>query len=243
MRTNRYKGFLFILIATVVMIISGCASSEKRDIKKEADAHYQLALSHLQSARVQDAFVELQKTIRIDPKNKRAYYLLGLIYRRFNDNRAAEDALLKALALDPDYSEAHNALGVVLTAQRRWDEAVKEFKLALKNPLYLNPEKPYYNMGNVYYRQGRYKDALRAYKSAITRRPDFHLPYYGIALSYNMLKRYGDAADALEKAIKLDPNLRGNKQKAEEFFKEMKLRATDPDVEQDYSDLLDILYY
>jgi tetratricopeptide (TPR) repeat protein len=107
----------------------------------------------------------------------------------------------------------------------------------------LNPEKPYYNLGNVYYRQGLYEKALRAYKSAVLRRPEFHLPYYGMALSYNMLKRYGDAADALEQAIKLDPVIKGDRDRAEEFFKQMKLKATDPAVEQDYNDLLDILYY
>ncbi len=237
-RKALYTGLLLFLF-----ILSGCASTDKASMNREAEAHYQLALSYVQSGKVQDAFVELQKTIKINPLEKRAYYLLGLIYRRFDNKEKAEEMLKKAIELDPDYSEAHNALGVVYQSMALWQKAIEQFKLALKNPFYLNPEKPYYNLGTVYYRQGQYEKALRAYKSAIARRPEFHLPYYGLALSYNMLKRYGDAADALEQAIKLDPAIRGNRDRAEEFFKQMKLKATDPAVEQDYSDLLDILYY
>jgi len=234
---------LFIAVFVSFVTLSGCASTDKGSINKEADAHYQLAISYMQSGKLQDAFVELQKTIKINPEEKRAYYLLGLIYRRFDNKEKAEETLQRAVELDPDYSEAHNALGVVYESMGKWQKAIEQFNLALKNPFYLNPEKPYYNLGNVYYRQGLYEKALRAYKSAVVRRTEFHLPYYGSALSYNMLKRYGDAADALEQAIKLDPAIKGDRDRAEEFFKQMKLKATDPAVEQDYNDLLDILYY
>ncbi len=232
-------GIIFLAIS----LLYGCASTKSAEIKKQSEAHYQLAVSHLQSGRLQDAFVELQKCIRINPEEKRAYYLLGLIYKEFDDLKSSEASLLKALKIDPNYSEAHNALGVVYETLGQWQKAIKQFELALKNPFYLNPEKALYNMGNAYYRQGLYQKALNAYKAARKRRPEFHLPYYGLALSYNMLKRYGDAADALEEAIRLDPLLKGDRDKARDYFRRMKLKATDPAVEQDYIDLLDILYY
>ncbi len=238
---RRIKLYIAVLLSFVV--ITACASTDRSTLNKEAEAHYQLAVSYMQSARVQDAFVELQKTIKINPEEKRAYYLLGLIYRQFDNKEKAVKSFLRAIELDPNYSEAHNALGVIYESMGQWQKAIEQFNLALKNPFYLNPEKPYYNLGNVYYRLELYEKALRAYKSAIARKPEFHLPYYGIALCYNMLKRYGDAADALEQAIKLDPAIRGNRDRAEEFFKQMKLKATDPAVEQDFNDLLDILYY
>jgi len=238
------KGLSVIGIAFLaISLLYGCASTNNAKIKKQSQAHYQLAVSHLQSGRLQDAFVELQRCIKLNPTEKRAYYLLGLIYKEFDDLRASEESLLKAIEIDPNYSEAYNALGVVYEAMGQWNKAIKQFELALKNPLYLSPEKALYNLGNAYYRQGKYEKALSAYKAAIKRRPEFHLPYYGLALSYNMLKRYGDAADALEEAIRLDPVLRGDRERAREYFRRMKLKATDPAVEQDYIDLLDILYY
>ena len=231
------------VVILIIPILIGCASTKTAEIKKQSEAHYQLAVSHIQSGRYQDAFVELQKCVKINPQEKRAYYLLGLIYKEFDDTKASEKALLEALKIDPNYSEAHNALGVVYEKMGLWQKAIKQFELALKNPFYLNPEKALYNMGNAYYRQGMYEKALNAYKSAIKRRPEFHLPYYGLALSYNMLKRYGDAADALEEAIRLDPLIRGDRERAREIFRQMKLKATDPAIEQDFIDLLDILYY
>jgi adenylate cyclase len=44
----------------------------------------------------------------------------------------AEDALNRALALNPNYPEAHSAHGLILSAQQKWTEAEDEFELLMR---------------------------------------------------------------------------------------------------------------
>ncbi|RMF99692.1 MAG: tetratricopeptide repeat protein [Nitrospirae bacterium] len=232
----------FIVILTVLVLLSNCASLET-ERQKEAESHYKMAISHLNEGEYQPAYVELEKAIRLNPEEKRAYYALGIVYHYFEEYSKAEDSLKKAISLDPTYSEAYNLLGLVLIKLKRMDEAIEAFKKALDNPLYQHPEKAFTNLGNLYYRKGDFKVALEYYKKALKRAPRYPVAYYGIALSYNALERFGDASEALREAIKLDPEIGGDVGRAEEVFTRKKLSSTSREEEQDYIDLLDILHY
>ncbi len=229
-------------IMTLPLLLLLSCATVSRDTQK-ADAHYKLGISNLKAGKVQQAFVELQRAVRLNPRDKRAHNALGLIYEYFEDMEKAEEAFLKAIEIDRGYSEAYNNLGVIYMRMKRWDEAISAFTRAVKNPLYVNPEKAFTNLGKVYYRKGDYQDAIRAYKSAIKRAPEFHAPYYGLALCYNALGRYGDASEALTEAVRFDPFLQGDVEKAEEEFRRRKLKASDPDEERDYAELIEMLRY
>lgn len=233
----------FLLICILSMIFVSCATTSRYNKLREAEAHYKLGISHLKEGRPQLAFVELQKTISLNPDDKRAYYVLGLIYQEFGEYNEAEASLKKALKIDPEYSEAYNSLGVLYTRTGRWEEAIEAFQKAINNPLYLNPEKALTNLGMVYYRLGKYKEAEVYFRKAIKRVPDFPRAFYGLALCYNAMGRYGDAAEAIQKAIKFDPIVNGDIDRAREYFIEMKLKALSPEEQQDYTDLIEILYY
>ncbi|NOZ25254.1 MAG: tetratricopeptide repeat protein [Nitrospirae bacterium] len=235
------KSRIIVIPVTLVFIISCAALGQER--LNQADAHFKLAISHLNRGQMQAAFVELQKSIELDPRNKRAHNALGLVYRYFEDMKKAEEAFKTALRIDPEYSEAYNNLGVVYMYTKQWDLAIEAFKKALENPLYLKPETAFTNLGKIYYRRGDYVSAVRAYKKAIKRAPDYEAPYYGLALCYNAMARYGDASEALTQAINLDPFFRGDREKAEAKLTEQKLKASDADEEADYINLIEILHY
>ena len=114
--------------------------------------------------------------------------------------------------------------------------------MALSNTLYKNPEKAFNNLGRVYYRIKKYDDAIDAYKEALRRYSDFHLPYYGLALCYNAKGQYGDAATAITRAIDFDPLYKGDKDKAKEDFENKKLIAKGEE-EKDIADFIEILRY
>jgi len=235
------KTWIFIIPVALFLLISCAASRQER--LNQADAHFKLAISHLERGQMQLAFVELQKSIEFNPRNKRAHNALGLVYRYFENMEKAEEAFKTAIQIDPQYSEAYNNLGVVYMNLKQWDKAIAAFRKALENPLYLKPETAYTNLGKIYYRRGDFNKSIRAYKKAIKRAPDYNAPYYGLALCYNALARYGDAAEALTEAIKLDPLFKGDREKAERKLLEQKLKTDDMDEEQDYINLLEILHY
>ncbi len=233
---------ILIGITLLITIIPGCATLDEGK-KQEAESHYKMAISHLKEEDYQPAFVELQKTIRLNPQDKRAYYALGLVYHYFEDYKKSVESLQRAISLDPRYSSAYNLMGLVFMEEGKYNKAVESFKKAVRNPLYEHPEKSYANLGKVYYRMGEYKKALSAYKKSAKRAPDNPVAYYGIALCYNALGRYGDASDAMKEAIRLDPDIKGDITRAEEKFTRKKLSATGEAEEQDYIDFLDILHY
>jgi tetratricopeptide (TPR) repeat protein len=56
----------------------------------------------------------LNKALLIDSKNKQLYYVLGTSYIDLKENEKAEEALMKAIEIDPNYTEAQYQLGAHL---------------------------------------------------------------------------------------------------------------------------------
>ncbi len=227
----------------LLLFTGACAGTSREEKVQQATAHYQLGISYLNDNNIQPAFVELQKALEFNPHDKDVLNAIGVIYLlKLEDYPKAIECFQKALKVDKGFSEASNNLGFAYERAGKYDEAVASYKAALSNLLYKNAEKAFNNLGRVYYRMRRYDDALEAYREAIRRSSDFHLPYYGLALCYNALGRYGEASTALKKAIELDPEFRGDREKAINAMKERKLLLKG-DEEKDVEDLLEITNY
>ncbi|MDY6951822.1 MAG: tetratricopeptide repeat protein, partial [Thermodesulfobacteriota bacterium] len=76
----------------------------------------------------------------------------------------------KAIELCPDHFQAHNELGEVYMAWGDFELAIKEFQVASRNTLFVDP---HHNMGKIYKMQGRYDLAAEAFVKAIRIKPDF----------------------------------------------------------------------
>ncbi len=110
-----------------------------------------------------------------------------------------EDAKHKSPGLVRPYNnlgEAHDKLG-------DYDQAVEEFKRALKiNPNYffgLN------NLGNVYGKQRKYVEAISNFQKAINQKPDYSPAHYNIARAYHLVGKKQEAAESYRKAIQFNP--------------------------------------
>jgi tetratricopeptide (TPR) repeat protein len=76
----------------------------------------------------------------------------------------------RALALKPDFAEAHNNLGNALKKQGKLDEAVAKYQQALAiNPNYVEA---YNNLGNALKQQGKLDEAVAQYQRALAFRPN-----------------------------------------------------------------------
>jgi type IV pilus assembly protein PilF len=123
-------------------------------------------LNYLQEKNFEMASVEFNRSLQNDSNFKQSYYGLGIIsdYQGKLDN--SEKYYQEAIDIDPDYSEAYNALGVVYMKQKKWKEAVKAFNKALANKLYTTPHIPYLNLGDLYMEQKEYEKAAEAYRES-----------------------------------------------------------------------------
>lgn len=198
------------LLFVSVVLISCVSLKEEISREKQASAHYKLGIAYLNENSLQKAFVEFQQALDISPKDKSYLYAMGHVYFRQGHHAKGEDMFRKAIRVDPNYSEAHNYLGKVLVLQGMHDEAVVEYKEALKNPLYSTPQKPYINLGEVYTIRGQYQEALDAYSQVLRLDPscsDFACvpAHNGLGKTYFQMGQIKEAIDAYHAAIKAFP--------------------------------------
>ncbi len=122
------------------------------------------------------------------------YYQLGRYYQGQNRLDQAIDAYRKALALDRNFVDAHNALGAAYAEQGRLDEAVTEFKIvvaALPVASYA-----WNNLGYAYLLQGKPADAIVALDRATAFDLTNQRAWNNLGTA---LARRGDAAAANDK--------------------------------------------
>jgi Flp pilus assembly protein TadD len=121
-----------------------------------------------------------------------------------NQFAPAEAALREAIQLDKDGAYSYNALGIAYMNQRRYNDAITNFKAAIERaPKWAYPN---YNMAYAYEFMGDLSGAERAYKAALERADYAYLHYSLGSLYLKMRDRQGDAEKELRRAIELKPD-------------------------------------
>ena len=113
----------------------------------------------------------LKKAIKIDPKNIELHFRLGVVYDKWDKKEAAIESMNTVTSLDPHNASALNYAGYIYAELGiNLDEAERLIKEALKH----SPDDGYItdSLGWVYYKKGRYKDALKILKKAVDLVPD-----------------------------------------------------------------------
>jgi Tfp pilus assembly protein PilF len=155
-------------LASAILVL-GCAH---RGDLKQAEAHYKLGYSFLLDNQLQPAFVEFQKAIEQNPKDRDTRYALAHIYYQQQNFAEAERELKRVLKIDDRYPEAWNYLGKVYDEQGRTDLALEQFDRALSFPTYGTPDRSHYNKGRVYLKKGQPDKALESFLAALRVNPN-----------------------------------------------------------------------
>lgn len=190
---------LSLFSLALVLLLTACATTPNVEDTKTADAHFKLGVSYISKGELTSASIEFQRALKLNPGQKESLHALGFINTRFGKYDEAISYYKQAISIDPNYSEAMNNLGMAYMETEKPDEAVKYFNMALDNPLYATPEKPYSNIGLVYYKKGDYQNAEDAVKKALIRNPNFPVAIYIQGLLY--VKQHDDEA-AMKRFIK-----------------------------------------
>jgi len=99
---------------------------------KIANLHAEVAQAYADAGMLSDAVHELRKAILLCPTFSDLRLKLANLYRQQGDLDAARFELDEAVAAKPRFVPAFVALGVVLLAQNRKDEAIAQWKKALE---------------------------------------------------------------------------------------------------------------
>ena len=165
-----------------------------RACKGNADSHYELGCYLQERKKHKPAIEEFKAALEIDPDHVKAYNGMGVSYDAMGDYDRAVDSYKAALRINEKLDYVLNNLGYSYLLQGQLDLAIENFKKALeldsgnaqyrnnlglayaKNGQYLAAfaefkktgieAKAHYNMAQLYYRQGLYKEAEEHFEQA-----------------------------------------------------------------------------
>ncbi|MFA7337058.1 MAG: tetratricopeptide repeat protein [Candidatus Obscuribacterales bacterium] len=136
---------------------------------------------------------------------------LGVINKQFNNFVESEKCHLAAIKIDGKLVEAHWSYGLLLMAQHKYTEAIREFTQAIG--LDSNYAMPYYHRAESYALSKKYSEAIADYSKVLEmkqRNSNLDLDvYFSRAACHGRLKAFAEGIKDLNKVLtfKISPNL------------------------------------
>ncbi len=116
--------------------------------------------------KLEQAIEYYQRSIEVFPTAE-AYTFLGWTYSWMGQYDYAIYEAQQAIALDPEYGNPYNDIGVYLMAQGKLDEAIPWLNRAMEAKRYANPEYPWFNLGHIWVQKGEWGKALACYEEVL----------------------------------------------------------------------------
>jgi protein O-GlcNAc transferase len=138
-----------------------------------------------------------------DPKNARAFHLLGVVAHQLRRPDAAS-LVGRAVMLDPEFAEAHNDRGVILAASGLLAEAVSSFERAVA--LKSGYDEARNNLGRGLRSLGRFDEAAAQFEQVLRSAPDSPIAHFSLASAFELAGRKPDAEKHYRRAIALRPD-------------------------------------
>ena len=170
--------------------------------KDNALAHLNLGAALDEENRPEEALIEYQKALQIDPRRHELYNNIGRLLNDAGKPKAALDYCREAVRLNPKSPLSHNGLGLVLMELGHFDEATSQFSEAAQLDAGYAP--PRFQMGKILLKQGRDAEAMPYFHEALRIEPDNlqMLIYLARVLAADEDPQIRNGAEALELATK-----------------------------------------
>jgi tetratricopeptide (TPR) repeat protein len=144
--------------------------------------------------------------LKIDVPAAEVYRLfdLGMEQAEQGQDEQAIASFRGALAVDPEYAEAHNSLANVLARRGRADEAVAHYRKVLE----LKPGhvEPHNNLGIALAGRGQVEEAIAHYQQALEIKPDSEEAHYNLGNALAGRGRVDEAVAHYQKALETKPD-------------------------------------
>lgn len=151
------------------------------------------------------AIADLNKAIKLDPKDLEAYLVRGAAKDLLEDYRGAIADYDKAIEVDPKHAMAYSLRGDSKYDHEDYRGAIADYDKAIE--LDPNLAMAYRLRGGAKFHLEDYRGAIADSDKAIELAPDLTMAYVGRGSAKARLKDYRGAIADYDKAITLDPNL------------------------------------
>jgi superkiller protein 3 len=167
-----------------------------------AYGHFQLAYISTALQKVDEARVEYERAIAIDPKMAEAYLNLGILFIERDPAAIAIPNLRKAVELLPAQSRPRYLLGVAQENAKDFSAAAESFEGAYR----LDPHnlEPILHVAHLYLRLQRPADAEKKFRSILGVQPNNVQALLGVAECLSMQKK-PEAAEAYRSYLSVQP--------------------------------------
>jgi type IV pilus assembly protein PilF len=199
-----------LLLGLFGVLAAGCVSQQQQErdtenLKARARAHTDLGAIYYQQRQYEIALEEFTEASKIDPSFAMAYNGLGLVHSALGQEDIADSNFRKSIQLEPSNSESHNNYGSFLCSKGRYDDSIKEFLAAVRNPLYGTPAVAYANAGICSIRKKDAANGEMYLKKAIQIDPLMNGAAYQLALLQFNRKDAIAAKESLQNAMLTQP--------------------------------------
>jgi tetratricopeptide (TPR) repeat protein len=153
---------------------------------------------------LQEALSALEAMIKNYPNTPLLYNISGACHKALGQLDAAVKSYEKALAIKPDYAEAHYNLGNTLNDLGQLEAAVKRYEQALA----IKPDyaEAHYNLGITLQELGQLDAAVKSYEKALAIKPDYAEAHYNLGITLQALGQLDAAVKSYEKTLAIKPS-------------------------------------
>lgn len=143
---------------------------EEEQTLMRATKLWQDAYRHQMKGELDFAIERYERSIEVHPTAE-AHTFLGWTLSFQGRFEEATEECLRAIAIDPEFGNPYNDIGVYLMQQDKLDESIPWFEKAKQARRYEPRQFPFMNVGRVYLRQGRWWEALHEFEGAVQQAP------------------------------------------------------------------------
>jgi tetratricopeptide (TPR) repeat protein len=184
-RSGTFGRCSICVISASLMLALGCATWSRTHVYANSEAlwrdviaknpnawsaHVNLGNAFLEVGKVQDAAVQYEEALKIEPFLAEPHNNLGTILIRSGQLPEAISHYEQALRIKLDYPEAQNNIGLALMSAGEFEAAVQHLKAAIQlNPNYGEAR---YNLAVILANQGKTDEAISQLGLAVEVEPD-----------------------------------------------------------------------
>lgn len=181
-----------------LLLFTSCASREKQN--KKAELHHQLALSYMKKCQYPAALGELEKALKLKPKQPVFHHSIALLYFQFKKYDKSIHHFKEALRINPKFTDARVHLGRSFMEVHQWEKGLKELKKAQEDLTYRYPENVHTHLGVAYYNKKNFSQAEKHFSIVRTvKKEECSIALYH-AKSLFYMGKFKKALDILEPA-------------------------------------------
>ena len=180
------------------------------------DAYVQ-GLAYLHCNRYNEAIVEFEKAIVLDPNYKEAHHGLGLAHFQMSNFGKAKKAAEAALSIDIHFQPAHQLLDAIISStnppilvppssSKKPSKPTPKKSATQAAPPKSSPAQDAYDQGLAHLHSNGYDEAVVEFEKAIGLDPNYKEAHHGLGLAHFQMRNFGKAKKAAEAALRIDPH-------------------------------------